>query len=102
MSQPSVRDSSVQGAEREFYIATGKPRRDGGGDINRLIGKRLRQRRRLMGMSQSEVAAHCGVRFQQVQKYEAGHTGLSAVQLVRLAKVLAVPVAYFFEGLPDA
>ena len=52
-------------------------------------------------MTQSEVAAHCGVRFQQVQKYEAGQTGLSAVQLVRLARVLSVPVAYFFEGLSD-
>ena len=98
MSQPGVRDRSV---DREFFIGTRKPRRDGGADINRRIGRRLRQRRRLLGMTQSDVAAQCGVGFQQVQKYEAGQTGLSAVQLVRLSKVLSVPVSYFFEGLPD-
>ena len=98
MSRPGVRDRSV---ERDFFIGTRKPRRDGGGEINRRIGRRLRQRRRPMGMTQSDVAAQCGVGFQQVQKYEAGQTGLSAVQLVRLARVLSVPVSYFFEGLCD-
>ena len=102
MSQSSVRDWPAQNGEPEFFVGTRQPRRDGGGDINRRIGQRLRRRRRLMGMTQSDVAARCGVRFQQVQKYEAGKTGLSAVQLVRIASVLSVPVAYFFEGLGEA
>ena len=89
-------------AEREFFIGVRRERRDGGGDINRRIGQRLRRRRRLMGLTQNEVAALCGVRFQQVQKYEAGQTGLSAVQLVRLAHALGVQVAYFFEDLVTA
>ena len=87
-------------ARREFFTGADRaPRRDGGDDINRRIGERLRRRRRLMGLTQSDVAERCGVGFQQVQKYETGLTGVSAVQLVRLAGVLSVPVAYFFEGL---
>jgi transcriptional regulator with XRE-family HTH domain len=90
-------------AQREFFIGADRPpRRDGGDDINRSIGRRLRRRRRLMGLTQSDVAERCGVRFQQVQKYEAGQTGISAVQLVRLADVLSVPVGYFFEGVSAA
>ena len=50
-------------------------------------------------MSQQEVAAACGVRFQQIQKYEAGTNRVSAARLWKVAEILGVPVGYFFEGL---
>ena len=64
------------------------------------LGRRLRIRRRLMGMTLQDVGDRAGVRMQQVQKYEAGANRVSAVMLWRLSGALGVPPAYFFEGLP--
>ena len=63
------------------------------------VAEQLRRRRRLLNLAQREVAVGCGVRFQQIQKYEAGATRISAGRLWQLAEALDVPVAYFFEGL---
>jgi len=68
-------------------------------DLNRLIGLRVRRRRRQLGLTQAQLSAACGVRFQQVQKYESG-APLSAVRLWLIAEALEVPFSYFFEGLP--
>lgn len=70
-------------------------------DIDLLLGRRLRSRRRLLGLSQKALAARCGVRFQQIQKYESAANKMSAVMIGRLAYGLEVPVAYFYEGLED-
>jgi transcriptional regulator with XRE-family HTH domain len=47
-------------------------------------------------MTQREVAAACGVRFQQIQKYECGVNRMSAAMIWRLANLLQAPVGYFF------
>jgi transcriptional regulator with XRE-family HTH domain len=70
-------------------------------DLNRLIGLRVRRRRRQLGLTQAQLAAVCGVRFQQVQKYESG-APLTAVRLWLIAEALEVPVAYFFEGVANS
>jgi transcriptional regulator with XRE-family HTH domain len=67
-----------------------------------LLGKRLYQRRRLLGMTQRELASQVGVRFQQIQKYECGATRVSASRLYDLAQALTVSVEYFFDGMPTA
>jgi transcriptional regulator with XRE-family HTH domain len=41
-----------------------------GNDIDTHLGKRLRRRRRLLGLTQQQLAGTVGVRFQQIQKYE--------------------------------
>ena len=66
------------------------------------LGRRLRRRRRILGLTQQQLAGACGVRFQQIQKYECGANRVSAARLWRLARALEVPVGYFFEGLDDA
>lgn len=63
------------------------------------VGKRLRHRRWMVGMTQGELAAVLGVRFQQVQKYESGTNRVSASRLWDIAQALEVPVSYFFQGL---
>jgi transcriptional regulator with XRE-family HTH domain len=70
-------------------------------EIDRHLGKRLRQRRRLLGQTQQQIAEVVGVRFQQIQKYECGANRISAARLWLLAKALEAPVSSFFEGLPD-
>lgn len=64
------------------------------------VGKRLRTRRLLLGMNQETLAAAVNLTFQQVQKYEGGANRVSGSRLSEFSKVLDVPVAYFFAGLP--
>jgi transcriptional regulator with XRE-family HTH domain len=71
-------------------------------DIDEYLGRRLRRRRRLLGLTQQQLAHACGVRFQQIQKYECAANRMSAGRLWQLAKVLDVPVSYFFEGFETA
>lgn len=65
------------------------------------LGRRVRGRRRAMGVTQAELADGLGVSFQQVQKYERGHNRISASTLCRIAWRLQAQIGYFFEGLPD-
>ena len=67
--------------------------------IDLYVGKRLRQRRRLLGLTQQKLADEVSIRFQQIQKYESGANRISASRLWSLSKALDVPVAYFFDGL---
>ena len=73
-----------------------------GNDIDLHLGKRLRRRRRLLGLTQQQLAATVGVRFQQIQKYECGANRISAARLWRLSEALEVPVGYFYDGLIGA
>jgi transcriptional regulator with XRE-family HTH domain len=70
-------------------------------DIDLHLGKRLRRRRRLLGLTQQQLAAAVGIRFQQVQKYECGSNRISASRLWQLAAALEVPVGYFYDGLDE-
>ncbi|MCA8889732.1 MAG: helix-turn-helix transcriptional regulator [Parvularculaceae bacterium] len=69
--------------------------------IDLHVGARLRQRRRLLGMTQQKLAESVRIRFQQIQKYESGANRISASRLWSLASALDVPVAFFFEGLDE-
>ncbi|HRO04055.1 MAG TPA: helix-turn-helix transcriptional regulator [Terricaulis sp.] len=71
-------------------------------DIDTHVGKRLRRRRRLLGLTQQNLAEAVGLRFQQIQKYECGANRVTASRLWQLARALNVPATYFFEGLPDS
>jgi transcriptional regulator with XRE-family HTH domain len=68
-------------------------------EIDLHVGKRLRRRRRLLGLTQQQLAESVGIRFQQIQKYECGANRVSASRLFELAESLDVPVQYFYEGL---
>ncbi len=67
--------------------------------IDHHVGKRLRRRRRLLGLTQQQLAESVGVRFQQIQKYECGANRVSAARLYELSSALSVPVNYFYDGL---
>jgi transcriptional regulator with XRE-family HTH domain len=66
--------------------------------IDKHVGTRLRARRMMLGMTQTDIGAAIGVSFQQVQHYEKGVYRIGAGQLHQLAGILGVPVTYFFEG----
>jgi transcriptional regulator with XRE-family HTH domain len=71
-------------------------------NIDQHVGARLRLRRSMLEMSQSELGSKLGVTFQQVQKYERGANRIGASRLFNVARVMEVPVAYFFEGLDES
>jgi transcriptional regulator with XRE-family HTH domain len=64
------------------------------------VGRRLRQRRALLGLSQDKLGRAVGLTFQQIQKYERGANRIGASRLLQLSRALAVPIAYFFEDAP--
>lgn len=63
------------------------------------VGKRIRHRRWLVGMTQQQLAERVGIKFQQIQKYETGANRVSASRLWDIAESLEVPVSFFFEGI---
>ncbi|PIE12314.1 MAG: transcriptional regulator [Rhodobacterales bacterium] len=63
------------------------------------VGKRIRHRRWLVGMTQQQLAQQVGIKFQQIQKYETGANRVSASRLWDISEALDVPVSFFFEGL---
>ncbi len=65
------------------------------------VGSRLRLRRTLMGMSQEKLGEAIGLTFQQVQNYERGSSRIGASRLFDLARVLNVPVGFFFDDMSD-
>ena len=65
------------------------------------VGKRIRHRRWLVGMTQQQLAESVGIKFQQIQKYETGANRVSASRLWDIADALDVEVSFFFEGLDN-
>lgn len=63
------------------------------------VGKRIRHRRWMVGMTQQQLAERVGIKFQQIQKYETGMNRVSASRLWDISEALAVPISFFFEGL---
>jgi transcriptional regulator with XRE-family HTH domain len=68
--------------------------------IDMHVGRRVRMRRLMLDLSQTDIADALGLTFQQVQKYEKGSNRISASRLQHLAQILQVSVPFFFEGAP--
>lgn len=66
------------------------------------VGKRIRHRRWLVGVTQQQLAEQVGIKFQQIQKYETGANRVSASRLWDIAEALEVDVSFFFSGMEDA
>lgn len=67
--------------------------------IDQHIGNRLRLCRKMLGISQSQLAEKMAVSFQQVQKYERATNRIGAGKLFLLMESLHIPLSYFYEGL---
>jgi transcriptional regulator with XRE-family HTH domain len=70
--------------------------------IDKYVGNRLRMRRLMLDMSQTDIADALGLTFQQVQKYEKGTNRIGASRLQHISQILQVPVSFFFEDVPAA
>jgi transcriptional regulator with XRE-family HTH domain len=65
------------------------------------VGKRLRSRRTILGMSQEDIGSAVGITFQQVQKYERGLNRMGSSRLYEFATLLSVSISYFFEDFAE-
>jgi transcriptional regulator with XRE-family HTH domain len=69
--------------------------------VDAHVGKRIRHRRWMVGMTQQQLADKVGIKFQQIQKYETGMNRVSASRLWDVADALGVAISFFFEGLAE-
>lgn len=65
------------------------------------VGKRVRHRRWMVGMTQQQLGDIVGIKFQQIQKYETGMNRISASRLWDIAQALGVSISFFFEGIDE-
>lgn len=63
------------------------------------VGGRVRLRRMMLGMSQDKLGEALGLTFQQVQKYEKGVNRIGASRVFEIARILDVPIQYFYEDI---
>jgi transcriptional regulator with XRE-family HTH domain len=70
-----------------------------GHPVDLHVGKRIRLRRSMLGMSQDSLGKEIGVTFQQIQKYERGVNRVGSSRLFDFSRILNVPVGYFFDDL---
>ncbi len=78
----------------KFSAPHGTPR-----PVDIHVGRKLRERRMQLGLSQGKIGEGVGLTFQQIQKYERGANRIGASRLWQFVKLLDVPIGYFFEGL---
>ncbi len=90
------------GGRRQEGNGSGNVRSDQDKRIDAHVGRRLRRRRTLLGMSQTALGQAVGLTFQQIQKYERGTNRIGSGRLYQFAEVLDVPVQFFFDDMtPD-
>jgi transcriptional regulator with XRE-family HTH domain len=70
-------------------------------EIDGHVGVRIRERRIMLGLTQHQFAELIGVTAQQARNYEKGINRISAGRLFEIARVLGVPVGYFYEGIGE-
>jgi transcriptional regulator with XRE-family HTH domain len=67
--------------------------------VDAHVGMKLKDRRILLGLNQHELGEAVDVSIQQIQKYESAKNRISSGKLYSFAKLLKVPISYFFEGV---
>lgn len=94
MAKRGRKPGSRIGTDENHVLGTPRP-------VDVHVGRRVRLRRTLLGMSQEKLGQAIGLTFQQIQKYERGANRIGASRLFELSKVLDVPVSFFFDDMAD-
>ena len=67
--------------------------------VDQHVGMRIREGRKLLGLSLRQLAELIGVTYQQFHEYEDSSSRVSAGRLHEIAQALCLPIDYFFDGL---
>lgn len=65
-------------------------------EIDVIVGSKIREARKVAGLTQEQLATEVGLTFQQIQKYEKAVNRVSAGLLYEFSIVLSKPLTYFF------
>ena len=68
--------------------------------IDTHLGEAIVRARKLKGITQGQAATACGVRFQQIQKYERGINRMSPARLVQLCNLYEISISALFKDAP--
>jgi len=71
--------------------------KDNGNVIARQIGQRVRTGRVFKGLSACQLAARAGLTERRLVRVEVGTAGVTADELVTLARALELPLWFVFE-----
>jgi len=66
------------------------------------VGSRIKWRRKVLKISQQQMADILGLTFQQVQKYEKGSNRVGASRLWDISRILGVSMDFFFADMDPA
>ena len=66
--------------------------------IDMQIGALIRERRLSLGTRQEDLARSLGITPHQLQKYEVGENRIAASRLIECARILGVPVVWFYQS----
>lgn len=69
--------------------------------VDAKVGKILKLRRQMVGLTQAELGERSGLSAQQIHKYESGQSCMASARLVQMASILEVPVSFFFDAIED-
>jgi len=93
-----LRDVRAMKVERANSAETGVGQRRANATDSK-VGGRLRLRRKMLGLTQEQLAAECGLTYQQIHKYESGQSRISVSRLLQLSALLEVSASWFFDGM---
>lgn len=65
-------------------------------ETDRLVGKRIQQKRKELGFSAAELSEKIGIAQQQLSRYERGENKINVAHLVEVATVLNTEIGWFF------
>lgn len=65
--------------------------------IDMIVGKNIKKHRKILGLSQKDIANAVGVSIQQVQKYEKCKNRVSSGSLYKVSEKLKIPIMLFFQ-----
>ncbi len=68
--------------------------------VDRHVGRRIRGKRRALGLTEDDLAKTLGISADLVLAYEQARTRVPPDHLIRLGDVFGVPVSYFFPAMP--
>jgi len=94
---PTVKDKTVT----EHRVDSPRQNRSKPDPVDVYVGMRLRKRRQLLNLSQQQLGRAVGITFQQIQKYEQGTNRVSSSRLYDIAKVMGVPINFFFDHIEE-
>jgi len=68
--------------------------------VDQHVGRRIRGKRRALGLGVDDLAAALGVEASTIEAYEHGTERVPSELLIRLGEIMEVPLSYFFPATP--